>query len=56
LRHFDPTRLVKVVTDASRFAIARILLQPVDRITVPQKQSDWQLVAFFSRKLIEAEV
>jgi hypothetical protein len=35
LRHFNPTRLVKVVTDASRFVIAGILLQPINRIVVP---------------------
>jgi hypothetical protein len=35
LRHFDPTRPVKVVTDASGFAIAGILLQPVDGIADP---------------------
>jgi hypothetical protein len=35
LRHFDPTRPVKVVTNASGFAIAGILLQPVNGIAVP---------------------
>jgi hypothetical protein len=35
LRHFNPTRLVKVVTDTSGFAITGILLQPVNGITVP---------------------
>jgi hypothetical protein len=35
LRHFNPTRLVKVIINASRFAITRILLQPINRIAVP---------------------
>jgi hypothetical protein len=35
LRHFNPTRLVKVVTNTSRFIIAGILLQPVNGIIVP---------------------
>jgi hypothetical protein len=55
LRHFNPTRLVKVITNASRFVITRILLQPINGIAVPQKQSNWQLVAFFSQKLTEVE-
>jgi hypothetical protein len=37
LRHFNPTRPVKVVTNASGFVIAGILLQPVNRITDPRK-------------------
>jgi hypothetical protein len=56
LRHFDPTGPVKVVTHASGFAIAGTLLQPVDGIADPRKQFDCQPVAFFSRKLTEAEV
>jgi hypothetical protein len=56
LRHFNPTRPVKVITNTSRFAITGILLQPINGIAVPQKQSNWQLVAFFSWKLTEVEV
>ena len=55
LRHFDPDKQIKVITDASGFAIAGILLQPVDGLQDPRKQADWQPVAFYSRKLTEIE-
>jgi hypothetical protein len=35
LRHFNPTRPVKVVTNTSRFVITGILLQPINGITDP---------------------
>jgi hypothetical protein len=48
LAHFDPQRRIRVETDASKFAIAAILKQL-------QKDDQWHPIAFWSRKLIDAE-
>ena len=48
LRHFDPTRRIRVETDASDKAIGGILCQPDD-------EGHWHPVAYFSRKMIPAE-
>jgi hypothetical protein len=55
LRHFDPGKPIKVITDASGFAMAGILLQTVDGLENPRRQADWQPVAFYSRKFTDAE-
>ena len=46
-KHFDPTKKIIIETDASNFAIGRILSQKCDDILHP--------VAFFSRKIEGAE-
>ena len=47
MRHFDPSLLIRVETDASQFAIAGILSQLFE--------DQWHPVAFVSRKLQPAE-
>jgi transposase InsO family protein len=49
LAHFDPTRRIRVETDASKYAIAAILSQ------LQEGDGHWHPVAFWSRKLIPAE-
>ena len=49
LMHFDPRRRIRVETDASIFAIAAILSQ------LNEANGWWQPVAYWSRKLIDAE-
>ena len=48
LHHYDPSKKVRVETDASVFGIAAILSQP-------DENGHWRPVAFWSRKLIPAE-
>ena len=48
LQHFDPTKPVIVLTDASDFAMAAILLQPSDTDVPTEKH--WKPVAFWSKK------
>lgn len=48
LRHFDPTRRIRVETDASVFAVGAILSQLFE-------DEQWHPVAFWSRKMIPAE-
>jgi transposase InsO family protein len=48
LRHFDPSRPIRIETDASNGAMAGILSQPDD-------QGAWHLVAMWSRKFSGAE-
>ena len=54
LRHFDPDQPLMVITDASNFALAGILLQP-DR-DPNATQLHWRPVAFYSRKFQGPEV
>jgi len=49
LMHFDPRRKIRVETDASAFAIAGILVQ------LNEANGWWHPIAFWSRKLIDAE-
>ncbi|EDN10041.1 hypothetical protein HCAG_05844 [Histoplasma mississippiense (nom. inval.)] len=48
LAHFDPARRIQIEPDASTFAVAAILSQLQD-------DGHWHPVAFWSRKLIDAE-
>lgn len=48
LRHYDPSRAVRIETDASIFAMAGILSQQDD-------EGRWHPVAFWSRKFTDAE-
>ena len=48
LRHFDPTRPLRVEMDASDKALGDILLQQDD-------EGHWHPIAYYSRKLIPAE-
>jgi hypothetical protein len=52
LGHYDPSRQTKVEVDASGGAIAGILSQLVP---VTGRKPEWQLIDFYSRKLIAAE-
>jgi hypothetical protein len=54
LRHFDPLKEVMVITDASDFAMAAILLQPQD--TEINSERHRQPVAFWSRKFSGPEI
>ena len=51
LRHFDPALEIRVETDASGFAIVGILSQ----LFGSASNARWHPVAFYSRKLEEAE-
>jgi hypothetical protein len=48
LAHFDPSKRIRIETDASKYAIAAILSQL-------QEDGHWRPVVFWSRKLIPAE-
>jgi len=48
LRHFDPSLHIRVETDASGYAVAGILNQL-------HSDSQWHPVAYWSRKMIDAE-
>jgi hypothetical protein len=50
LLHFDPEKPIRLITDASGFAISGILHQPADG-----PSGEWHPVAFWSRKMIPAE-
>ena len=50
LHHFDLERHIRVKTDASDYAIGRVLSQQNS-----DNLGSWHLVAFFSRKMIPAE-
>jgi hypothetical protein len=56
LIHFDPTKPIRLETDASGFAIAAILSQPGEWPVKPGERPNWHPVAFFSRKLDAAEM
>ena len=47
LRHFDPSRRIKIITDASRVGVGAVLLQSHDNV--------WHPVKYVSRKLTSAE-
>ena len=54
LRHFDPECHIRIETNASGYAIGRVLSQLTsDHLTSDQGQ--WHPVAYFSRKMIPAE-
>jgi transposase InsO family protein len=55
LIHFDPAKPILVLTDASGFAIAAILMQPKNVGTPHSRRSDWHPVAFYSQKMNETE-
>ena len=48
LQHFDPAKPIMVLTDASDFAMAAILLQP--QTSELMTESHWKPVAFWSKK------
>ena len=50
LRHYDPTKLTRVETDASGFALAGVLTQQ------QEQEGLWHPVAFWSRKMHPAEM
>ena len=50
LHHFDPEHHIRVETDASGYAIGRVLSQ-----LTSDNSGRWHPVAFFSRKMIPAE-
>ena len=54
LVHFDPTKRILVETDASGFAIGAVISQQVPDSEDPSK-AHWHPVAFFSRKMTDAE-
>ncbi len=47
LVYFDAKQLIKLETDASGYAISEILSQ--------KQEIEWKVVAYFSRKMIDAE-
>ncbi len=47
LIHLDSKRPIKLETDASSYAISEILLQ--------KQETEWNVVAYFSRKMIDVE-
>jgi transposase InsO family protein len=55
LQHYDPSKPILLITDASGYAIAGILLQPAGDGPADSKLNPWQPVAFYSRKLQDAE-
>lgn len=54
LQHFDPTKPVMVLTDASEFAMAAIILQP--QSSGKATEQHWKPVAFWSRKFVGPQV
>ena len=54
LGHFDPSKPIRVDTDASMYAIAGVLLQPCGESA--DHKGQYRPVAYYSRKLIPAEV
>lgn len=55
LRHFDYHLPTLVVTDASQYAVAAILLQPNDNSSAEPRVCDWHPVVYYSWKLHDAE-
>ena len=59
LLHFNPQKPIQLKMDAFTIAIAGILLQPETYLTTPEErlqlQDQWHPVAFWSRKLNDAE-
>ena len=49
LRHFDPERYIQIETDASGYAIGRVLSQ------MTLKMGQWHPVAYYSQKMILAK-
>ncbi len=47
LVHFDGKRPIKLETNASGYAVSEILLQ--------KQETEWKVVAYFSRKIIDAK-
>ena len=61
LRHFDPECHIRIETDASGYAIGGVLSQlasetRLDGVVTKTDLSQWHPVAFFSRKMIFAEI
>ena len=54
--HFDSSKLRKLETDASGFAIARILFQLKECPAKDGAKAVWHLIAFFNKKLKLAEL
>jgi hypothetical protein len=52
LQHFDLTKPVIVITNASEYAMAAILLQPTTSDVLSERY--WKLVAFWSKKFSSA--
>jgi hypothetical protein len=53
LRHYDPSAKIRMETDASKFAISAIMSQLLPDSEAP---TQWHPIAFWSRKLIAAEL
>lgn len=56
LAHFDPALPIMVITDASDFAYAGILLQPRWEIAGDDKSKHWHPVAFHSKSFSDTEI
>jgi len=56
LLHFDPKKPIRIETDASGYAIAAILSQPAEWPVNDGRSAVWHPVAFFSKKLNNAEL
>ena len=54
LTHFDPNKLILLVTDTSGFAYVIILLQPLSNNPSPQL-SEYHPVAFISHKITNTQ-
>ena len=54
LQHFDPRKSVMLLTDASEFAMAGIVLQPISGAIGTEKH--WKPVAFHSRKFAGPQI
>ena len=55
LIHFDPELPILLETDASGFAIGAVLSQKHQRLADDATSRQWRPVAFYSRKMIDAE-
>ena len=61
LRYFDPECHIWIKTDASSYAISGMLNQLVsgtrpDGVVIKTNLGQWYLIAFFSRKMIQAKI
>ena len=55
LIHFNFKNLIRVEIDASKFVITTILSQFIT-LVIDVKQTQWHSIAFYSKKMIFAEI